>query len=289
MTEKYYKCYNAETIIKIDPAKFILDEIKTTDLVLRFLSEINIELVSNYVSALKKRLEKEVDKFTIDTESLNFKSIENEISKLKQNDELTKLVIHYIAKSLKLPEDSKIASEIIEVTNYNRAFALERSSYYRVKAFTDILNKEKGIELYTKILGKIVTERHSKGKPNAEDTIKSANKSTIKQWCNDGIVDFTFTFIDDNQAIYRFDKCVTHEVLKDLNDPDVAYIASCFIGDIPEFNQGRIIHLRRTQTLHHADFCDELYWDSREFKKPPKQPTIEFTKNIGKEIKKGDN
>ncbi|NHJ49060.1 MAG: hypothetical protein FK733_14835 [Asgard group archaeon] len=280
MTEKYYKCYNADAIVKTNPAELILEQLKTTDSVLRFLSEINADLFNNYIRALVKRLDDELVNYSINTESLNFKSIESEISKLKKNEKLTNLVIRYIAKSLKLPEGSEIPSESIDVTMYNRAFAYERISYYRVKAFTDILDKEKGLELYAKILGKIVTEMHIKSTPNEKETIKMANEGAIKQWCNNGIVDFTFAFIDDNQCIYRFDKCVTHEVLKDLNDPDVAYAASCFIGDIPEFNPGRLIHMRRTQTLHHADFCDELYWDSRKFKDPPKQPSLDFIKKI---------
>ncbi|NHJ49061.1 MAG: hypothetical protein FK733_14840 [Asgard group archaeon] len=285
MTEKYFKCYNGDAIVKTNPAELILKQIKTTDSVLRFLSEINTGLVEKYTNALIKRLENEVGKYSTDTGSLSFKSIESEISNLKQNDKLTNLVIRYITKSLKLPENTEIASEAIEITNYNRAFASERISYYRVKAFTEILGKEKGIELYTKILGKIITEMYSKTKPNEKITIKPHNEGAVKYWSKIGLGDFTFRFIDDNQCIYRFDKCITHEVLKELNDPDVAYIASCFFGDIPEFNSGRIIHMRRTQTLHHADFCDELYWDSREFKEPPEQPSLEFTRKIGKNKK----
>ncbi|NPE08965.1 MAG: hypothetical protein GNW80_11845 [Asgard group archaeon] len=71
------------------------------------------------------------------------------------------------------------------------------------------------------------------------------------------------------------------EALKHHNDPDIAYIASCYIGDIAEWNEGEYIHLRRTQTLHHAVFCDELYWDTRVHDNPV-QPSLEFTKNIGK-------
>lgn len=285
---KYNKCYKADAIVKINPAEQILEQIKRTDSILRVLSEINNDLVSDYVDALVKRLKKEVENYTINTKSLNFKSIDEEISKLKQKDELANLVIRFNAKSFNLLEDSKITSETIEVTNYERAFARERTSYYRVKAFTDILGKEKGIELYTKIIGKIITERNSKATPNEEITVKSLNKNMIKSWCDSGMVDFTFNFIDGNQCVYRFDKCVIHEVLKDLNDPNIAYAASCFFEDMPEYNQGRIIHMRRTQTLHHADFCDELYWDSREYKKPPEQPSLEFTENMDKEIKKGE-
>ncbi len=82
-------------------------------------------------------------------------------------------------------------------------------------------------------------------------------------------------------VLYRFDNCLTHEALRDLNDPDIAYLASCYVGDAEEFNTGRTRYLRRTQTLHHGDFCDELYWDV-DFHTDPEQPSLEFTRMLGK-------
>jgi len=77
-----------------------------------------------------------------------------------------------------------------------------------------------------------------------------------------GLADFVVAAFDDDKILYRFDRCLTPEALKDFGDPDFAYLCSCYIGDAEGFNAGKTIHLRRTQTLHHGDFCDELYWDS---------------------------
>ena len=104
----------------------------------------------------------------------------------------------------------------------------------------------------------------------------------IENWCKIGMADFVCGNIDEHMAIFRFDSCYAHETLKEFNDPDIAYAASCYASDLPVFNKGRIIKLRRTQTLHHGDFCDELYWDSRVHDNP-EQPSLEFTKKLGKE------
>ncbi|UCG00790.1 MAG: hypothetical protein JSW11_14365 [Candidatus Heimdallarchaeota archaeon] len=85
---------------------------------------------------------------------------------------------------------------------------------------------------------------------------------------------------DDYIILYRIDKCGVHETLKDFADPDDAYLCSCYIGDTEDYNRGEIIHLRRTQTLHHGDFCDELYWNN-ELYKDVKQPSLAFTKSLG--------
>jgi len=69
--------------------------------------------------------------------------------------------------------------------------------------------------------------------------------------------------------------------VKDFDDPDIAYLATCYIGDNPEWNKDKIIHMRRTQTLHHAKFCDEMYWNN--YVHPDaEQPTLEFIEDIGK-------
>ncbi|MFX0096014.1 MAG: hypothetical protein ACFFBD_30020, partial [Candidatus Hodarchaeota archaeon] len=96
-----------------------------------------------------------------------------------------------------------------------------------------------------------------------------------------GLGDFTAAILDDNMILYRFDSCLTHEALKDLNDPDFAYLCSCYKGDVEGFNY-KNHYLRRTQTLHHGDFCDELYWNPH-VHSDPKQPPLEFTRKLGKE------
>jgi hypothetical protein len=281
MEEKYYKCYNAESVVEFNPVERMKSHIKRTDSIITYLKEIRKEILSSYIEAFSKRLASEIKKYNIDSSSL-IDDIKNELKYLNTDEKLTKLVIRFMGKKMEIPDGSKIESKIskFKILNWTKAF--EGLSYFRVKAFADILGKEEGIKLYTKLLGLYVKELNESKKINEKHTVKSRNEGAVKYWCKEGIADFTFTFIDDNQVLYRFDKCVTHEALKDFNDPDIAYIASCFMGDIKEWNEGDVIHLRRTQTLHHGDFCDELYYDSRVHKKPPEQPTLDYARSIGK-------
>ena len=281
MEEKYYKCYNADVMLEFNPADRIKDAIKRTDDIIEHIVKLSNGIAPDYVEALIKRLLIEVNNYDVDTRSFSLKSIEKELEHLKHEDLLTNLIIRFMAKNLTIPKDTKIKYKKTEFTNLNRAKAMEGLSYFRVKAFEDILGKEEGIKLYSKILGLIVKEMKKTQKINEKDTVKSRNERAAKRWCEEGVGDFTFILYDENKVIYRFDRCVTHEALKHHNDPDIAYIASCYIGDIEEFNEDEYIYLRRTQTLHHADFCDELYWDTRVHNNP-EQPSLEFTRKIGK-------
>jgi len=284
MKENYYKCYNADAIMEFNPADRIKENIKRTDLILKYLMELQKDVTPDYVEALIKRLLSEVKDYTFDTKSFSLKTIEKELTHLKQGELLTNLVIRYIAKNLAIPKKSKILSKTAEFTNLNRAKAFEGLSYFRVKAFEDILGKEEGIELYTEILKFIVKDMNSTLKLKEEDTVEARGDRAKKRWCKEGEGDFAVKLYDEAKVLYRFDRCVTHEALKDFNDPDIAYIASCFIGDIEEYNEVDPIHLRRTQTLHHGNFCDELYWDTRVHDNP-EQPSLDYTRKIGGENK----
>ena len=112
------------------------------------------------------------------------------------------------------------------------------------------------------------------------------HKNAVNYWCEIGLADFASCVLDDYKIVYRFDSCITHEALKDLNDPDIAYLCSCYIGDVSSYHWNDTTPFRRTQTLHHGDFCDELYWNRYVYSNP-EQPSLEFTRNIGKEMKNG--
>jgi hypothetical protein len=282
MADKYYSCFKEVVKVDFNLNNYMIEHLKKTDTIITQLIKIKNEILTEYTDALQKRLVAEVGKYSIDTNSINFDESNNELFYLEKNPQLKKLIINYLAKRIALPVDTKISSELTKFSNLAMFKAYHALSYYRVKALTDVLGKEDGLKLYIKVLNLFVKEWFKDEEINPDQTVKSRNERAVKNWCKYGVGDFTFTFIDNDQVIYRFDKCVTHEALKEFNDPDIAYASSCLMGDVEEWNKKDVIHLRRTQTLHHAEFCDELYWDSRVHTTPPEQPTLDFTKNIGK-------
>ncbi|MHA1954296.1 MAG: hypothetical protein ACW96U_10160, partial [Candidatus Heimdallarchaeaceae archaeon] len=185
------------------------------------------------------------------------------------------------------PENYKNDQREIEVPYFDLRKAGERISYYLVRTLVDTYGKEEGTEIYKQIAPELIKEYRSKVQSEKPEdpksvTILDSNKRSIESWCKVGLADFASCIIDDYKVVYRFDSCLTPEALKDFNDPDIAYLSSCYLADIPEFNEGRIIHLRRTQTLHHAKFCDEFYWNNDVYP-DAEQPDLEYTEKMGKE------
>ena len=93
-----------------------------------------------------------------------------------------------------------------------------------------------------------------------------------------GLADFTVAVFDEHMVLYRFDRCAMHECIKHLDDPDYAALA-CHIGDLEGAHPGKNSRMRRSQTLHVGDFCDEFCWDSDVYNEPV-QPSLEFTRSL---------
>ena len=276
-----YSCYNGETIIEVDVNEKIKQHLERAEEVLFYLRKLDPAVEKEYIVELNRLMLEKLDDSKSDGQNIYNKPIDSKYNVLSQYPGLISSIIEFVIQSYDLVKQEGINLEKAKITSYNRVKALEHLSYYRVKAFTNILGKEKGLKLYSTLLANIVKDKNNSSNINQNPSHSENREGAIKWWCKEGIADFTAAYEDDYKTLFRFDRCLTHEVLKEFNDPDVAYTCSCFIGDIKEFNENKIIHMRRTQTLHYGDFCDELYWDTR-IHQDPEQPSLDFTRKLGK-------
>ncbi len=283
-----YKCFSLEKKGNSEPENFIMNRLERVDSVIKFFKLIKPAELQIYISGLKDKFLEIVGNYTFATEAFNWEVLRQNLELLTSFPELEKLVFFYQCKTIKLPDIYTADQGEIELSYFDRIKAHERTSYYLVRTLADIYGKEEGTAIYKQIVPYLVEEMKSRDKSDKPEDPKSvdilvSNKRSIESWCKSGLADFAFCIFDDHKVIYRFDSCLTPEALKEFNDPDIAYLSSCYIGDVPEWNKGSIIHLRRTQTLHHAPFCDELYWNNYVHPET-EQPSLEFIENIGKDL-----
>jgi hypothetical protein len=283
-----YKCFSLANKGKIEPEDFIKARLERVDSFTKFLKLIEPEDLDLYISNLKEVFNEIVGNYNFDTEAFNWKLIRKDFELLQNFPDLEKLIFLYICKTLKLPSNYASDQGEIELGYIDWFKALRRIPYYLVRTLTETYGKEKGIEIYKQIVPIFLKELKSKNESEKPEDPKSVNildmnKKQVEAWCEYGMADFALCIFDDYKVVYRFDSCLTHEVLKEFNDPDIAYLSSCYLLDHPEYNKGRTIRIRRVQTLHHAKFCDELYWNN--YVHPDtEQPSLEFTKNLGKDL-----
>jgi len=288
MKSESWKAFNPDAIKKSKLADRLRISYRITNNAIRRIKEIRPDIVEEFIEAFQSRIS-----FVAETkENVDFERIlelVQDYENLKDNHKLAILVTEYMFYHLKLPMKFDDLEAQIEVTSFNDALENERIRYYLARAGSDVVGEEEGIELWKKVVSLRLRDDNAEIEKKIEEFLNSGKKprsmiersdSDIKQWTDIGLGNFTRLIMDDHKILYRFDKCMTYEVLKDLNDPEYAYISSCYIGDAPSFNfPKRPQFLRRTQTLHHGRFCDELYWDPQVHEEP-EQPSLEFTESM---------
>jgi len=283
-----YKCFSLTYKEKFTPEEFIKTRLQRVDIVLKFFKTIKPEDLNIYVSNLNDKFSEIIGNYEFNGDAFNWNSIRQDLKLLPNFPDLEKLVFLFVCKTINLPENYVHEQGEIESIYFDLRKTSERISYHLVRTLVDTYGKEEGTEIYKQIVPNLIRELRSKvesEKPKDPKTVTilDSNKRSIESWCRVGLADFASCIIDDYKVVYRFDSCLTPESLKEFNDPDIAYLSSCYLADVPEFNEGRIIHLRRTQTLHHGEFCDEFYWNNLVYP-DAEQPTLEFIKNMGKDL-----
>ncbi|NHK32818.1 MAG: hypothetical protein FK730_15820 [Asgard group archaeon] len=281
------KFYNSEAKRKITLNEYIKSNLEQTDLVIRYFNKLKPDKLAKYLQAFEKRLSNVISDFRFDINLFDIQSINQELSILNNYPKLEKVISNFICKSLELPDDLNSTDEEISLRYFNIRKASLHLSYYRVKTIEDVLGKEEAVTLYKDIVKYLIKEEKERNPPEIpEDPRKvtriQSRERIMKQYKELGVGDFTIVIFDDYKEFYKFDRCIIHEVLKDFNDPDIAYLCSCYNRDHPTSNEGHTIIMRKTQTLHHADFCDELYWNNIVHPNA-EQPPLKLAEKLGKE------
>ena len=283
-----FECFSTSKKTKYLPEKLINTRLKRVDEFLDFYREIKPEDLNLYVTNLINKFREVVDVYEFNASAFDWDLFRQDLKLLQNFPELEKLIVLFACKTLELPEDYVNKQGEIESPYFDQRKTGERISYFMVRTLVDTYGKEEGTGIYKQIVPRLIKAWRSKMSSEQPEDPKSvkiidSNKKSIKAWCESGLADFTSCRIDDYKVVYRFDSCLTPEALKEFNDPDIAYLSTCYIADVPEFNEGRIIHLRRTQTLHHAKFCDEFYWNNH-VNPDAEQPSLDFVEKMGKDL-----
>ncbi len=283
-----HKCFSLTNRGKFEPEKIIKAQLDKVDSVTRMFNKIKPKDLELYLSNLENVFSKIVDDYDFKQEAFDWDLIRKDLELIHNYPKLEKLIFLYTCIILEVPVEYESGQGEIELGFFDWIKVLRRVPYYLVRTLVDIYGKQKGTEIYKEIVPLHLDDLLSKGKSEEPEDPKSVNilefnERQIKSWCECGLADFAVCIYDDYKVVYRFDSCLTPEALKEFNDPDIAYLSSCYLTDHPRFNEGRIIHLRRKQTLHHSEFCDELYWNN--YVHPETEhPALEFIEHMGKDM-----
>jgi hypothetical protein len=149
--------------------------------------------------------------------------------------------------------------------------------YHQITSLVEILGRESGIETYKDFVEHWGKELAKKGK--GSHAYADVRQERVKSWSEGGAMEFGVVDMDDAVFLAKFDRCVSHESMKHVEDQELASYAVCYPAPrLLEYIHENI-SMRRTQTLFTAEFCDELRWD-RHVHANPEQPSLEFSSKI---------
>jgi hypothetical protein len=280
MEVRHYKCDVPNPKRIVNPVDVIYENGNRLDYILKYLGQLKPKRVNDYTIALEKRLRKDIEDYHIDYSNLDLDVIFGNWDHLNRYPELRDLMIQFAFFNLNLPMNYQRESKEVEVflTDYLRSTNVFR--YHKVKAIVDIMEREEGIQLWKEMVLRATEDSLKKTDDERHPPIKEITEGWMKEGeKGESAFELTVVSYDEHKVALRFDKCPVFDSVKHLEDREIAYLSYCWTSQ-PEQELNKKTRRKNTiQTLYHADFCVEFYWDN-EVHPDAQPPSDEFWQDI---------
>jgi hypothetical protein len=266
-----YNGYHPDAMTEITVSDFLLNSLVRLEQMLEFLQQSNEKLLEPFSIGLTESISSQIHEMDIDR-FLSECSVVLETHPLwstKYN--LSSLLVRFMLEQLNL---SNIEDGKANVFFLNAEKSENLISYMMISQLVKLAGRDSGIELW-----KEYVEHRARHAPPRELNSFKDMRDGMAHMNESGGFAFTIHDFDENMFVGRFDKCVVYDSLKDQDDHELAYYATCYSGMVIGNRRDWCVRMRRTQTLFSADYCDELYWN-REVYDEPEQPSLEFTRRM---------
>jgi len=192
-------------------------------------------------------------------------SIDTEYEILNQYPELIKGSINAVLSLVKYNKYNQPSiDDEIEIDALDLIRTFNQFEYTFMTSLLKIMSRKEAIE-YIKILADEVA--HSRRNPENYvsdfEELLDRYKQNLERWLAQDIV---AEIVNDGTLIYKVNKCVWAEVLKDF-DLELSYAMMCYQDFENTKNQNPNFKLTRTKTIMQGnEYCDFCYHDTRKVK-----------------------
>jgi hypothetical protein len=242
-----------------------------------FVEKEHPEILKEFLEMLKGKYNEELKGTSYVVGDVGFDKIDADSTLLGSYPDFKEQGLKIIMKYIPLQEGYalKDESQTIRWIDYCRAkYTLH---YHLIVVLTELLGRDEGITAFKNFVefwGEQLSDR-----PKGKHTIEEVRENRVKAWSTGGGMEFGVVDVGEAAFLAKFDRCVSHESMKHVADPELAYYVVCYPGARLLEYVHENISMRRTQTLFTADFCDELRWD-RHIHPDMKQPSLEFSEKL---------
>jgi hypothetical protein len=271
VTTGKYREDTLERLVEIDPLKEVQNRFKQMNYFLGFIKERFPEVFPEYVNSLIAKYQDllEDERKKSNPPDLDELLVEN--PQMKDNLELSRLVLNYLLQILQLPAETKL--EKVKVVNRNYFKSWSHHNYYNLLVLTETMGTAEAIALYKRfVTHHTLTERDPNRETFDVETIYARAiepKETPSDW------EIVHTMIGDGKYAFRNDTCVfLNAIGEDLPDTELKYYVCCY-GDYEKFkNYHDSMVLTMEHTIAQGDpYCSRVLHDTRvdwDLRHPPK-------------------
>ncbi|MCK5239616.1 MAG: hypothetical protein KAR33_08725 [Candidatus Thorarchaeota archaeon] len=274
---EYYGTYTESASGDVNLEGQIRDFLLTMELMFDYIESNKPEILESFLEKVDGKYTKELEGTSYVLGDVGFDKIAKDQTLLGSYPHFKNLGLRIIMKYIPLREGHVLNEELVSTRWIDYCRAKYTLSYHQIKALVEILGRELGIESFKGFVdywGEKLAEN-----PKGTHTIEQVRENRVKAWSEGGAMEFGVVDVGKAAFLSKFDRCVSHESMKHVDDQELAYYAVCY----PRARLLKYVHenilMRRSQTLFTADFCDELRWD-RHIHPEIEQPSLEFSRKL---------
>lgn len=231
-----------------------------TDRFLKFLTENKPDIVDKYLAKLKLKVESLVANKLKYISNFNFEALKEPLKIIHKNQDLIDGIVNYHLSLLNIPEDYELEQQVLTIRHFDSDRGYYYPRYYLVKVLTELLDRDETIQLFKTYLDQRIKKYIER--PHRE-TMTEVFELDVKNGKDSESSAYISALLSEGLYAGRVDRCMGHEALKELNDPELTELVTCYSDYEMVKKTNKHFVLTRTCTLHTGPYCDNLYHDTR--------------------------
>jgi len=231
-----------------------------------------VRLNNKFVSFLKRPYK--ISQFKIPTK------LSNQFMHLKVYPELMQSSIAYYLQLLNFDYTKDWTKAKVKLTNKDYIQSFLNQRYYNAQALTEVIERNKAVELYKNYLTSYVKTLAPEIPPyESLEEFREARKPKKENPPNIGWVTVQ-GIIENGKFPQRKDTCIWHDAIVELPDTELKYLAACY-GDFQSYNNNnKHFILTMEHTIVAGDpYCSCVLHDTR-INDDLNHPSMEFFDNM---------
>lgn len=231
-----------------------------TDKFLTYLTKNKPDVVDQYITKLKIKIETLVDDSFKYVSDFDFKPSKEPLAILHKHQDLIDGITNLHLSLCKIPENSDWEDQTLTLLHFNVDRGYYHPRFYLAKLLTELLDRDEAIQLFKTYVDQRVKTLIKR--PHRE-TMTEVFELDVKNGKDSKSSAYISALLNEGVYAGRVDHCMGYESLKELNDPELSDLVTCY-GDFEMIKKtNKHFVLTRTCTLHTGPYCDNLYHDTR--------------------------